>query len=732
LDLRDRNRSFEGLAAYAAAQAGVDTGGNPSRSWIQSTSGNYFDVLGIRPYVGRFFHDSDERGPNSAPYIVLSYGYWHTHFQDDRGVVGRVIRLNKHPFTIIGVAPPEFHGTLLFFYPDFFIPMVNQELVDAGASFSARGNRWVFMTMGHLKPGVTMAQAAADLNSIGAWLAKSYPKDDGPVNFTLVRPGLYGDYLGRPVRAFMAGLMLLAGLILLAACANLGSLFAARAADRGREAALRLALGATRGRILRQLFTEAALIALMGGAAGLWGSIVLLRGLSAWQPVSRFPMRVPVTPDANVYIVALLLAVVSGILFGMAPVRQVLRTDPYQVVKAGSTGAPGRRITVRDLLVAVQIAICAVLVTSSLVAVRGLVRSLASNFGFEPRNAMLVETDLDMAGYGRERQPEVQKRMIEAMASIPGVSSVGLVNEPPLDAAVQSSAVFTDETTDFRPGNMAARVMSFKISPEYFQAAGSALVAGRSFNRHDDRNAPGVAIINRQLARKIFGSENSALGRYFKLRDGGRIQVAGIAEDGKYETLTEEPRPAIFLPLLQSPAEDSWLVIRSGLDPQPLAAAIRAKFRELDAELPLFITTWTKELDGALFVSRVAAVTLGVMGAIGAMLSITGIFGMAAYSVSKRMRELGIRMALGAQRKEVLQAGLGRAFQLLAFGSAAGLVVGMLSTRVLAAIVFQATPRDPAVLGGVVAAMVFLGLLATWIPARRALTLDPAKLLREE
>jgi hypothetical protein len=274
--------------------------------------------------------------------------------------------------------------------------------------------------------------------------------------------------------------------------------------------------------------------------------------------------------------------------------------------------------------------------------------------------------------------------------------------------------------------------MSFKISPEYFQAAGSALVAGRSFNRHDDRNAPGVAIINRQLARKIFGSENSALGRYFKLRDGGRIQVAGIAEDGKYETLTEEPRPAIFLPLLQSPAEDSWLVIRSGLDPQPLAAAIRAKFRELDAELPLFITTWTKELDGALFVSRVAAVTLGVMGAIGAMLSITGIFGMAAYSVSKRMRELGIRMALGAQRKEVLQAGLGRAFQLLAFGSAAGLVVGMLSTRVLAAIVFQATPRDPAVLGGVVAAMVFLGLLATWIPARRALTLDPAKLLREE
>jgi predicted permease len=308
LDLRDRNHSFDGLAAFTFALAGLDTGNNPSATWLNETSGNYFDALHIRPYLGRLYHSSDEHGPNSAPYIVLTYAYWHTHFQNDRGVVGRVVQLNKHPFTILGVAPPAFHGTLLFFYPDFFVPIVNHEQVDPGYDLNTRGIRWIFEAVGHLKPGVTPAQAIADLNNIGAYLKETYPKDEGNVTFTLARPSLYGDYLGRPVRAFLAGLMLLAGLILLAACANLGSLFAARAADRSREVALRLALGSSRRRILRGLFTEAVLISLAGGAVGLLGSIILLRGLSAWQPFHQWPMiHAPVNPDASVYSVALLL-----------------------------------------------------------------------------------------------------------------------------------------------------------------------------------------------------------------------------------------------------------------------------------------------------------------------------------------------------------------------------------------------------------------------------------------
>ena len=353
LDLRDRNSSFDDLVAYNVSMAGLDTGGNPSSAWIEEASGNYFDALGLQPYLGHFFHAADEHGANSAPYIVLTYACWHTRFQDDRTVVGRVVRVNGHPFTILGVGPPDFHGTLLFFGIDFFVPLVEDPLLN-GDDLNARGSQFMFETMGHLKPGVTPAQAVADLNTIGAYLQQTYPKDVGKMTFVLRSPSLYGDYLGRPVRAFMAGLMLLTGLILLAACANLGSLFAARAADRSREVALRLALGSSRIRILRGLFTEAILISLAGGGVGLLGSVVLLRALSAWRPFPGVPIQLAVNPDVKVYAVAVLLALASGLLFGAVPVRQVLQTNPYEVVKAGSGGRAGKRMSARDVLLVVQ------------------------------------------------------------------------------------------------------------------------------------------------------------------------------------------------------------------------------------------------------------------------------------------------------------------------------------------------------------------------------------------
>jgi predicted permease len=734
LDLRDRNRSFDGLTAYILTQVALDTGRNPSEVWGYEVAGNYFDAMKIQPYLGRFFHVADEHGPGSAPYLVLSYSYWHSHFQDDRGIVGRVVQVNKHPFTILGVAPPEFNGTLLFFYPDFFLPMVNQE--DGPSFLNNRGRRNIFMVLGHTKAGVTPAQAIADLNSIGAYLEKTYPKDDAYMTYSLARPSLVGDMLGPAVKGFMSGLMLLAGLILLAACANLGSLFAARAADRSREVALRLALGSSRRRILRGVFTEAVMISLVGGVLGLLGSVALLRQLSTWQPIPEYPMHVPLYPDAKVYLVALLLALASGFLFGAVPVRQILRTNPYEVVKSGSTGIiagnTGRRITLRDILLVMQIAICAVLVTSSLVALRGLARSMHSNFGFEPTNAMLVDTTLSMAGYSGDRVPAMQRRMIDALQTIPGVKTVGFVSQIPLGGGGSSADVFTEQTTDMRTSNAAANVSVFKISPEYFHAAGTSLVAGRGLTWQDDSNSPRVAVINALFARRIFGSVSNALGKYYKREDGARVQVVGVVEDGKYYQMTEDPRPAVFLPFLQSPTGLTTLVVRSERDPQQLSAAIRNKVRGMDDSLPVFIQTWTEGLGLALFPSRVATVALGVLGLMGAMLSLTGIFGMAAYSVSKRLRELGIRMALGAQRKEVLQAALGRPLKLLALGSASGMLLGILAAKVLAFIVYTATPRDPLVLVGVVLAMLLLGLLATWIPAQRALSIDPMMLLRED
>jgi predicted permease len=734
VDLRDRNRSFDGLAAFTFAFVGLDTGENPSRAAGYATSGNYFDVLRIQPYLGRFFHSSDEHGRNSAPYLVLSYAFWHSRFQDDRGVLGRVVRLNKHPFTIIGVTPPEFRGTVLFVSPDFFMPIVNQEQVNGENLLDARGStHGIFETFGHLKPGGTPAQALADLQAVGAYLEKTYPKEFAQKTFSLERVGLTS--FGRAVRAFMTGLMLLASLILLAACANLGSLFVARAADRSREVALRLALGASRTRILRQLLTEAVLISLVGGAVGLLGSIALLQRMSMWQPFPGAPIQVPLNPDARIYAVALALALVSGFLFGIVPVRQVLRTDPYQIVKEGSTGRVGRRITARELLLGAQIAICAVLVTSSMVAVRGLARSLHGHYGFETRNAMLTFTNLAMAGYSGDDVAAMQKRMIDAIETIPGVERVGLVNNyPPLIYAAGSRVnIFKEETRDRRPSNIASMPYRYDVSPGYFDAAGTSLSAGRNFSWHDDKSAPAVAVVNREFAGKLFGSVTNAIGRYFTLQDGTRVQIVGVVEDGKYLSLTEDQQPAIFLAFLQWPSsQSSCLVARSHRDPQQLAAAIRSKLRGLDAGLPADISTWNTMLDVVLFPSRVATVSLGVLGAMGAMLSITGIFGLAAYSVSKRLKELGIRMALGAQRKEVLEAALVRSFKLLAFGSAAGLVLGILASRVLASIVYQATPRDPLVLAGVVLAMALLGLLATWIPAQRALSIDPATLLREE
>jgi predicted permease len=733
LDLRDRNRSFEDLAANNIDQAGLDTGDNPSRVWLYEASGNYFDVLGIQPYLGRFFHASDEHGPNSAPYMVLTYAYWHTHFRDDSSVIGRTVQLNKHPFTIIGVTPPRFFGTFVAFSPDFFVPIVNQEQVDGENLLNLRRNLWVSEVLGHLKPGVTPAQAIADLNSIGSYLERTYPVDESNLTFRLVRPGIT-DVFGGAVKAFLAALMLLAALILLAACANLGSLFGARAADRSREVALRLAVGASRIRILRQLFTEAILLALIGGAIGLWGSVLLLHWLSAWQPFPQFPMNIPVNPDTNVYAVALLLSLGSGFLFGLVPVKQVLHTDPYQVIKSGFTGSVGRRVSARDVLLAVQIAICGVLVTCSIVAVRGLARSLHSKLGVEPRNTILVETDLSMAGYRGDKVPAMQRLMVDAMQAITGVTSVGLVGQyPPLHMGWNLTNVFTDTTTDLRPSNAAAEVIRYSISPEYFQAAGTALLMGRTFTWNDDKDSPRVAIVNREFASRIFGSPTNAIGRYYKMRDGTRIQVVGIVEDGKYTAnLAEDPQLAMFFPLLQSPYHETWLVVRSSGDPRQLAAVIRTKLHDLDMSLPSFIQTWNEEMNGAMFASRMATLSLGVLGVIGAMLALTGIFGMAAYSVSKRLKELGVRIAVGAQPREVLQAALGRAFKLLAYGSAAGLLLGILASRVLAYIVYQATPRDPLVLGGVVLAMSLVGLLATWIPARRALSIDPWVLLREE
>ncbi|HEX8800552.1 MAG TPA: ABC transporter permease [Terriglobales bacterium] len=733
LDLRDRNKSFEDLAAFTfTLGTAIDTGKDPRAANGFATSGNYFTVLGVHPFLGRLYTAADEHGLGSAPFLVLSYGYWHSRFGDDRGVIGRVVNVNKHPFTIIGVTPPEFGGTVMFVSPDFYMPIVEQEVIGGNSMTDRATSQTLFETVGHLKPGVTPAQAEADVNAVAGYLAKTYPKEVEAKHIVIGRTGVTA--FTRPVHGFVAALTVMAGLILLAACANLGGLFAAHAADRAKELALRLALGSTRRRILRQLMTEAMLLAVAGGMLGLLCGMPLLERLSTWHPFPGAPLHVPVTLDARIYLATLVLALVSGLLFGIVPVRQVMRANPYEVVKASATGAAARRVTVRDVLLVVQIAICAMLVTSSLVAVRGLVRSVNASLGFDPHNTMLAWVNLASAGYSGRQIPQFNRRAIDVLAAIPGVEAVGSVNNsPPL---VYLSAfrekVFTEHTRDTKTANVALMPYRFNVSPGYLKAAGTVLLAGRDFTSNEDRSQPVPAVANREFAKRMFGSDSGAMGRHFRIGDGTLVEIVGIMQDGKYLSLTEDVEPAIFLPSMLYWEPQSYFVVRSQRDPQQLAALMRAKLCELDDGLVVETQSYTQLLEVVQFPAKVATMALGVLGMMGAILSVTGIFGMAAYSVSCRMKELGIRLALGARRTAVLRPALERAVRVLAAGSGAGMVLGILASRVLSNIVYQATPRDPVVLAGVVAAMALLGLVATWVPAQRALSLDPLLLLREE
>lgn len=471
------------------------------------------------------------------------------------------------------------------------------------------------------------------------------------------------------------------------------------------------------GFVSSRLFTEAILVALGGGAVGFWASSGLLRRLADWQPFGNFPMHTPVNADARMYCLALLLTLLSGFLFGAAPVGQVFRTSPFEVVKAGSTARTGKWFSARDALLVVQIMICAVLVTSSLVAVRGLMRSLHGHFGFDPDHSMLV--DLRMAGFSGDQNGSTPRRMLDAIEAIPGLDSAALTDALLL-SDTNATNIFSETTTDLRASHAAAAPYTFHVSPAYLRAEGTALVAGGSFTQNDDQNSPGVAVVNREFARKLFGSETAAIGRHFKMSDGTRVEVVGVADDGKYSSLTEDPHPAMFLALAQWPSGIQWMMVRSRRDPQQLSTEIRRPFYQVDAGLPVQVENRYDEMVTVLFGPKMATFALGILGLMGALLSITGIFGMAAYSVSKRMRELGIRVALGAQRSRVLGSALGRALRLLGVGAAAGLLFGMLASRVLAAVVYQATPRDPLVLAGAVLTMALVGILASWIPAQRA------------
>ncbi|HEX4807827.1 MAG TPA: ABC transporter permease [Bryobacteraceae bacterium] len=725
-DFRQRNTTFSGMAAiYAYSDAALrwrDAVRNVSGDEV---TGNYFDLLGVQPQLGRFFHASDEHGPNSAPYVVLSDRLWRSAFQAHPGVVGTTVELNRHPFTVIGVASARFHGTERFVWPDYWIPMVNEQQVE-GSDYLHNRTHVVVTVIGRLKPGITPRQATEDLNAIAAELAKEYPTTDDGQPLRLIHPGLIGDE-GDVIRGFLYGVSILALLVLGAACANLASLFASRVADRSRELAVRVALGSSRRRLAMQLLSEAVVVSLMGGTAGLVTANLLLAVLNRWQPAAEAHLAASV--DTRVFLEGLALTLGSALLFGMVPAWQASRSSPLQTIKSGTVDILHlRRFALRDLLLGAQIAICTLLVTASLVAVRGMERALHAPLGFQPQGAMLAEMDLSQVENGAA--VEKKKAIIDAVRTIPGVTAVGTISRTPFNGGMHGIPIFRPGITEFKLNNSALASYVFTISPGYMEAAGTRLLGGRELSWHDTAKSPHVAIVNQTFAQKMWG-ETPAVGQHF-IVSGILTEVVGVAEDGKYHDLEESPHPAVYLPLSQNENSDTIFVVRSRRMPSEMAAALERGLSAIAPNVPITVQNWSDTLDAELFPARAATASLGVMGLLAAMLAVTGIFGMAAYGVSRRMKELGIRVALGAGRAQVMSAALERPMILLGVGSAVGLVSGIFASRLLGQIVYQANPRDPLVLGGAVLTMALLGIAAAAIPARRALNVNPSKLMREE
>jgi len=741
-DVRDDNTVFSAVAAFGPGGFGLEANGLARPVFGYYVSGQYFEVVAIKPFLGRLLQRADDDHSGASEAAVLSWPAWKSYFGADPNIMGKTVRINKHPYTIVGVTPKGFYGTEKFLQPDVFLPMANEASLSGTDLLEVRGNESV-LSIVRLKEGVTLAQVQANLNTVADRIRRQYPKEEEKVGFKLSRPGLIGDYGGRAVRGFLAGLMGLAGIVLLAACANLGGLFAARTVDRTRDIAIRMAIGSSRWRVTRQVLVEALVISILGGAAACGLTWVALTVLSAWRPPPSVPVRFSVVPQPSLFLMALLISVLAGMLFGVMPLRQIFKTDPNDAIKSGgSQSSSGRRWALRDVLLAAQIALCFVTVTAAFVSLRGLGKALTMNLGFNPKNAVRTAFDLSQGGYSNAEADHFQRQLLEKVSQLPGVEAAGYANATPLSGGAYT-AVFSQQTTDVRPSTMAFLAYRYDISPGYLRATGTPLIEGRDVSFTDTAKTPRVAIVNQEFARRLFHTEH-AVGRYFKLgtsknvSDGPlqivSVQIVGIMADGKYDDVSEDPQAAELVPIAQEAiTNNTSLVVRSRGDSGDMTAAVRKVLHDLDPAVPIIESgDWNSQLAINFLPAQMATVALGLIGAFGLLLSITGTFGLASYTISKRTRELSIRVALGAQAKQVLSAALGRMLILLATGSVIGLLLGVAASRVLSHVVYHATARDPFVLTAVVFTMLLTSALSIAGPVRRALHLDPADLLRQE
>jgi predicted permease len=760
-ELRERNRVFSGLAAYGGIAASLSLGDRAELVAGAIVTGDFFDVLGVRAARGRTFAPEEDRTPDSHPVAVISHGLWQGRFGGEPQVVGRQVTLNSRSFTVIGVLPEYFFDPLSDSPRDVYVPMMMQALMRpprGGYSgemnpdlLRVRGNRWLW-GVGRLKPGVTREQAQAALVALTEEQARTHPDTNANRAATLT-PLSEGDPRERRTLLSTATLLMsIVAVVLLIACANVANLLLARSAARRKEIAVRLALGASRARLVRQLLTESLLLAVLGGAAGLF---VALWAVDVLRAVPPPPGLLPLTPDFSpgfgldwrVLAFTLGLSLLTGILFGLVPALQASRPDLVPALKdeASAPEHAGRRFNLKNSLVVAQVAMSLVLLIAAGLFLRSLWRAAAVEPGFAADRMLTAQLNINLLRYTRAQGREFYRQAVERVRALPGVESASLARNVPLGGGGSIRSLLVEGQAD--TGNVARSegggvsagddpnlVNVNVVGAGYFQTTGIPLLGGRDFDERDAEDRPGVVIVNEAFVARHFNGQG-ALGKRLSFRgaEGPWYEIVGVARDSKYRALSEGPTPFVYLPLAQNHETGMTLLVRTAGDPASVAAAVRSEVQAIDRHVPLTGVRPMAELIGnSLYAARMGAILLGVFAFIALALAAVGVYGVMAFSVARRTREIGIRMALGAERRDVLRLVLKEGMTLVAVGVVVGLTAAAAVTRLLASFLYGVSVTDAATFAAVPALLAGVALLACYVPARRATRVDPLVALRYE
>jgi predicted permease len=737
-DYRDKNEVFSGLAAHQGIPLSISGGtGDPQQVFGEIVTGNFFDVLGAKPIIGRGFRPEEDRTPGAALVTVLGYGEWQKRFGGDPGLVGRTITLNGQAFTVIGIMPKEFKGTNAIGAPALWVPYMTYPQTTSGFFRESIDSRraLVFNMTGRLKSGVTLKQAEAHLKTIGTQLAREYPNDNQGRNVTLiplaqatVNPGFRNNIV-------MAGglLMTIVGLVLLIACANVANLLLARASVRQKEIAVRLSLGASRSRLIMQLLTEGTLLALLGGAVGLLVAYWAQDLLWSFRPPFLQADAIDLHPDLRVLLFTIGISLVTGVIFGLAPAIQASRPDLVVELKerSGAPAGSNRIFSLRNCLVAAQVALSLIALIGAGLFLRSMQNAQRTNPGFDADHLASISFDLGAQGYTEERGRQFQRTVLERAASVPGVSGATLAGSVPLFNGGFARTVFLEgqDTTDRRSGKL---VQIDVVGPKFLETFGIPLMRGRAFSESDQPNTPAVVIVNETMAKR-FWPDQDAVGKRFKFFGQNYFSlVVGVAKDSKYNFIGEGPTPYIYQPLSQAYQPQVSLIVKAA-QPSSVLGTVRAEVQQLNRNLPLTgIFTLPEIFDQALWAPKMGASLLAIFAALSLLLAVIGIYGVMAYSVSQRTRELGIRMALGASRRDVVRMVVWQGLRLTLMGVAIGLVASFFATRLITTMLFDVSATDAVTFIIVPLVLAAAALGASYLPALRATRIDPMVALRYE